>query len=350
MATPEKSDERQNYYDVIQTENLTPLWEVLGRLVPETPTTPIEPYLWDYKTSRDYLMRAGELITAEEAERRVLILENPGHRGHSSVTRSLYAGLQLILPGEVAAAHRHSQSALRLVLEGRGAYTAVDGERIMMTPGDFIITPTNTWHDHGNLGNEAVIWLDGLDIPLVQHLDAGFAEKADEKSQKLSVPENDSLHRYGNNLVPVDHEQTASEPSPIVLYPFKKTKEALLGISKTEADLHFGYKLRFVNPATGASPMATIGTFAQYLPAGFQTLPYKSSDGTVYCCLEGSGAIEFGGETLHFGHNDVFVVPSWVQFQLQASQDTILFSYSDRPVQQVLGLWREKKVKHVIPN
>jgi hypothetical protein len=78
----------------------------------------------------------GTLITAREAERRVLVLENPGLRGASSITRTLYAGLQLILPGEVAPSHRHTQSALRFVLEGKGAYTAVDGERASMHPGD----------------------------------------------------------------------------------------------------------------------------------------------------------------------------------------------------------------------
>ncbi len=336
--------ERKDFYEAINPENLTPLWEVLGRLVPDSPTTPAQPHLWSYQQTREHLMRAGELISAQEAERRVLILENPGIRGNSAITQSLYAGLQLILPGEVAPAHRHSQSALRLVLEGQGAFTAVNGEKLMMTPGDFIITPSHTWHDHGNPGTEPVIWLDGLDIPLVQFLDAGFAEKADIESQSESKPEGDTLLRYGNNMLPIDCEQKSSEPSPVCIYPFAKTKASLHGIAKTDADKHFGFKLRFVNPATGASPMPTIGTFAQYLPSGFETLPYRSSDGTVFCCLEGKGSININGTDLHFEQNDVFVVPSWSTYQLQASTDTILFSYSDKPVQQVLGLWRDQKL------
>jgi gentisate 1,2-dioxygenase len=68
----------------------------------------------------------------------------------------MYAGLQRVLPGEVAPAHRHTQSALRWVVDGEGAYTAVDGERVTMAPGDFIITPMLTWHDHGNPGDQPV--------------------------------------------------------------------------------------------------------------------------------------------------------------------------------------------------
>src|SRR5216117_793496 len=158
--------ERRAYYERIARHGLTPLWEVLGALVPPQPRTPVVPALWRYADVRDEVMEAGRVIIAEEAERRVLILENPALRGQSCITQSLYAGLQLILPGEVAPAHHHSQSALRLVLDGEGAYTAVDGERITMHRGDFIITPAHTWHDHGNPGASPVIWLDGLDIPL----------------------------------------------------------------------------------------------------------------------------------------------------------------------------------------
>src|SRR5450631_3748114 len=213
-------DERRRFYDEISRANLTPLWEVLHALVPTAPTTPCVPAHWRYAELRPHLMRAGELISAEEAVRRVLILENPALRGQSCITQSLYAGLQLILPGEVAPAHRHTQSALRLVLDGEGAYTAVDGERTTMRFGDFIITPSWTFHDHGNDGREPVVWLDGLDIPLVRFLDAGFAEKSSVKSQADARPEGDALARYGHNLVPMDHAPHAAEPTRLFVYPF----------------------------------------------------------------------------------------------------------------------------------
>jgi gentisate 1,2-dioxygenase len=341
---PETQRTRRDYYERIGRHHLTPLWEVLGALVPPSPRTPVAPALWRYAELREQVLEAGRLITAEEAERRVLILENPALRGQSCITQSLYAGLQLILPGEVAPAHRHAQSALRLVIDGEGAYTAVDGERTTMRRGDFIITPAWTWHDHGNLGDEPVVWLDGLDIPLLRFLDTGFAEKSEQAAQPSLRPEGDALARYGANMLPVDFRQAPSEPTRVFVYPYERTRSALRDIARGPADPHHGFKQRFVNPATGASPMPTIGAFAQWLPAGFETQPYRSTDGTVCVCLEGEGEVSVGDQRWRFAENDVFVVPSWHTLQLQASRDTLLFSYSDRPVQQVLGLWREQRL------
>jgi gentisate 1,2-dioxygenase len=338
-------EKRADFYQRISGQHLTPLWEVLGALVPKQPKSPVAPALWRYADVREHVMEAGRLITADEAERRVLVLENPALRGNSSITQSLYAGLQLIMPGEVAPAHRHTQSALRLVLDGEGAYTAVDGERTTMRRGDFIITPSWTWHDHGNLGDQPVVWLDGLDIPTLRFFDAGFAEHGSAASQQTSRPEGDALARYGHNMLPMDLRQAPSDPTKVFVYPFTQTKEALEGIARTDADPHFGHKLRYVNPATGASPMPTIGAFAQLLPAGFETKPYRSTDATIYVCLEGEGSAEVGGETYTFGPNDIFVVPSWHTLRLQAKTKTILFSFSDRPMQQAIGLWREEKMQ-----
>jgi gentisate 1,2-dioxygenase len=337
-------EERTRFYQRIDRFNMTPLWEVLSALVPQAPQPTVAPAHWRYADIREHVMEAGRVITAAEAERRVLILENPALRGKSSITQTLYAGLQLILPGEVAPAHRHAQSALRLVLDGEGAYTAVDGERTTMRRGDFIITPSWTWHDHGNLGDQPVVWLDGLDIPTVRFFDAGFAEHGKAESQTTSRPEGDALARYGNNMVPVDFHQASWEPTRVFVYPFVKTRESLFSITAGAADAHFGYKLRYVNPATGASPMPTIGAFAQLLKQGFETRPYRCTDGTVYVCLEGEGTALVGDQAYDFVENDVFVVPPWQSLQLRAARDTILFSFSDRPAQQSLGLWREQKI------
>ncbi len=336
---------RSQYYDRIARQHMTPLWEVLGALVPPAPRPEAVPALWRYSEVREQVMEAGRLITAEEAERRVLILENPALRGQSCITASLYAGLQLILPGEVAPAHRHSQTALRLVLDGEGAYTAVDGERTTMHRGDFIITPSWTWHDHGNLGTQPVVWLDGLDIPLLRFLAAGFAEKSAEASQAPLRPEGDALARYGANMLPVDFQQTPSDPTRLFIYPYAQTRTALHGMAQGSApDAHLGHKLRYTNPATGASPMPTMGAFAQALPAGFETQPYRCTDGTVYVCLQGDGEAEIDGTPHAFSENDVFVVPSWCTLRLRAGRAVTLFSYSDRPVQQALGLWREQRL------
>jgi gentisate 1,2-dioxygenase len=287
-------------------------------------------------------MESGELISAAEAERRVLVLENPGLRGASAITHTLYAGLQLILPGEVAPSHRHVQSALRFVIEGTGAYTAVDGERVTMQPGDFIITPSWTWHDHGNPGGEPVVWLDGLDVPMVAYFDAGFMERYPEAMQPVMRPEGDSQARYGAGLLPVGYEPQ-SLTTPVFSYPYARTREALEQLRRGN-DWHacHGLKLQYSNPATGGYPMPTIGAFVQLLPKGFRGQPHRSTDGTIYCAVEGRGRSIIGGKTFEWQEKDVFVAPSWSRVQHEADADAVLFSFSDRPAQKALGLWREQ--------
>ena len=265
------STERQAFYDRIGEHSLAPLWERLHSMVTRAPVTPALPAQWDYdNVVRPFLMQAGGLITAKEAERRVLILENPGLRGQTSITHSLFAGLQLIMPGEVAPAHRHSQSALRFIIEGHGAYTAVEGERTMMEPGDFVITPSWTWHDHGNDTDQPMVWLDGLDIPIVRLFDASFAEPANADSQTEARPPGDSLARFGANMLPVDWKPTVKS-SPVFNYPYSRSREALATLARNgEPDACHGHKLRYVNPASGESAMPTIGAFMQLLPAGFR--------------------------------------------------------------------------------
>jgi gentisate 1,2-dioxygenase len=230
------------------------------------------------------------------------------------------------------------------VLDGEGAYTAVDGERTTMRRGDFIVTPRWTWHDHGNEGDEPVVWLDGLDIPMVRFFDGGFAEKDEVERQAEARGEGDALMRYGNNMAPVDFSPSATEPTRLFAYPFERTKASLLTVSRGPLDAHAGAKLKFLNPATGGPPMNTIGAFAQRLPAGFRTRPYRSTDATVLVCLEGRGELAVADRTFGFVENDVLVVPSWHAFEIRAAADTILFGFSDRPAQQALGLWREQKL------
>jgi gentisate 1,2-dioxygenase len=336
-------NERAAYYDRIRGLDLAPLWEVLGALVPPSPWSAAAATQWRYAALREAVLEAGRIITADEAERRVLILENPAMPGQSCITPSLYAGLQLIMPGEVAPAHRHTQSALRLVLEGEGAYTTVDGERIAMHRGDFVITPAWTWHDHGNVGSEPVVWLDGLDIPMVQLFGAGFSERSGHPVQDALRAEGDTVARYGSNLVPVDYQPRPSDPARLVAYPRANTQGALRAIAKGTVDPHVGYKLRYVNPATGASPIPTIGAFAQLLPEGFDGRGHRSTDGAIYVCLEGGGEAVLDDQIIRFAPNDVFVIPSWHTVRFRTASGAELFSFSDRPVQQALGLWREQR-------
>nr|WP_292039008.1 gentisate 1,2-dioxygenase [Massilia sp. UBA6681] len=330
----------------MQALHLSPLWESLHTLVPRQPTPDYEAALWRYEDVLPHLTRAGEVISAEEAVRRVLILENPGLKGSASITRSLYAGLQLILPGEIAPAHRHTQSALRFIVQGKGAYTAVDGERTMMQPGDFILTPAWAWHDHGNPGidgsSEPVVWLDGLDIPTIRFFSSGFAENGDSASQPIARPEGRSFAAYGNNMAPVRHQHSGAS-SPIFNYPYERSREALETLRRQqEIDAWLGVKLRYVNPLNGGAPMPTIGACMQLLPAGFRGLPHRSTDGTVYSVVEGRGTAVIGGRRFDFAPRDTFVVPSWATLALEALEDAVLFSFSDRPVLEAIGQLREE--------
>lgn len=344
LDKPAETPDREAFYKSIAPEHLRALWPVLGELVTRQPGSGCKPHLWRYDKVRSRLIEASDLITAEEAERRVLILENPGLAGSSRVTTSLYAGVQLVMPGEVAPAHRHSQSALRFVLEsGAGSYTSVGGEKTDMHYGDFVITPNWAWHDHGNDGDAPVLWLDGLDIPLVQFLDASFAQRAPRASQAVEKPSGDSLARYGANMLPVDHPRTA-HTSPIFNYPYERAREALEVMRRCdEWDACFGLKMRYVNPVDGGWAMPAIGATLQLLPAGFISESYRSSDATVFAGVEGRGRALIEGQVLEWRPRDLFVCPSWHDIVHEVEEDAVLFSFSDRPVQEKLGLWRERR-------
>jgi gentisate 1,2-dioxygenase len=331
---------RRAYYDRIAGHSLKPLWEVLAALVPAQPATEAVPALWRWQDVSPFITEAGSLITAREAERRVLILENPGLPGQSTTTSTMYAGLQLILPGEIAPAHRHTQSALRFVVDGEGAYTAVDGERVTMSPGDFIVTPMWTWHDHGNPGTQPVTWLDGLDIAVVRMLGAQFRENHGHEAQPVSRPEGDAAARYGANMLPMGF-RPRNGVTPIFSYPYRRSRAALEALRAGPHHACHGIKMQYVNPATGGAPIATIGAFLQWLPAGFAGAPYRSTDGTVFTVVEGAARIELDTRSFEVGPKDTFVIPSWYRHRLHAREDTVLFSFSDRPIQQALHLWRD---------
>ncbi len=335
---------RAAYYDRIAPQHLAPLWTRLKSLVPVEPTPVGVAHRWGYDTLRPAVLESAEHISAREAERRVLILENPALTGSSQITQTLYAGLQLIMPGEVAPAHRHTQSALRFIVEGHGAYTAVDGEKTLMEPGDFVITPSWTWHHHGNEGSGPMVWLDGLDIPICAFFNSTFREDHAEEEAAVHRPVGDALARYGSGLLPVGW-RNGSLNSPVFNYPYARTREALQALTRAGApDAHTGHLMRYINPTDGGWAMPTIATMIRLLPAGFATLPYRSTDGTVFTVVEGHGELRVGGQSLALTPHDIVVVPGWMAYTLHAADDLVLFSYSDRVAQEKLGFYREQRL------
>ena len=332
---------REQLSSEIAALDMKPLWERVMRLAPGTAAVPA---IWRWQQVQPHLMRSAEVITTHEAERRVLMLENPALKGSTFATTTLYAGLQIILPGEIARTHRHAPNALRLIVEGRGAYTAVEGERVTMQPGDFVTTPNWTWHDHGNLGSEPVVWLDGLDTAFANLFGAHFREDYPQETQTVSRTEGDAIARYGANLLPVDYHPQG-RASPLLSYPYERTREALEQLAKG-GDPHpsHGHKLRYANPATGGHAFPTMAVFMQWLPRGHAGRQYRSTDGAVFCVVEGRGSVNVGESRWDFAPHDVFVVPSWEFCQLKAETDCVLFSYTDRAAQEALGFWREEIV------
>jgi gentisate 1,2-dioxygenase len=337
------SEQRKAYYDRLLPQHMAPLWTRLKSLVPKEPAPVGVPHRWAYSDVRPYVLESAAHISAKEAERRVLILENPALVGSSQITQSLYAGLQLIMPGEVAPAHRHTQSALRFVVEGSGAYTAVDGEKTLMQPGDFVITPSWTWHHHGHDATGPMVWLDGLDIPITHFFGSTFREDHHADEAEITRPTGDALARYGSGLLPVGY-RTSSLNSPVFNYPYARTREALHALSLADApDPHSGHLMRYVNPADGGWAMPTMATMIRLLPRGFATQPYRSSDSMVFVGVEGRGELRVGEQHFAIEPHDVIVVPGWMAYTLRADDDLVLFSYSDRVAQEKLGFWREQR-------
>lgn len=334
---------RMDFYGRASSQSLAPLWRVLHGLVTAEPKVTAIPAHFAYDEVRPYLMEACELIGTEEAERRVMVLENPGLPGQSRLTPSLFCGYQIILPGEIAPAHKHVASALRFIIEGKDAYSAIAGEKTMMEEGDFVITPSMTWHDHGNESDGPMVWMDGLDMHIVNLFSASFRENYPGATHPTLKPEGATMAEVGYNMVPDGHKHD-SQTSPIFNYPYRRTREALANLAKfREPDACHGFRLNYINPLTGGSAMPTISTAMRLLPGSFVTEPYRSTAATVFNVVEGKGRVRVGDEQYDVVAKDTWVVPSWFPLVIESEEDMVIFSYSDQVCQEKLDFFREMR-------
>jgi gentisate 1,2-dioxygenase len=344
----EAETETARYYERASAAGLAPLWTFFKDWFSAEPRISAVPHLWRFDELRPLIITAAGVVSAAEAERRVLVLENPGVPGGHLATDSLYAGLQLIMPGEFARTHRHTAAALRFIIEGVGAYTSVAGEKAYMEPGDFIVTPSWAWHDHRNEGTVPTIWLDVLDVALVRFLGAGFAEHYPESEVPASAPAADSQYRLGRNLLPVEHERKSSAASPSFSYPYARARDALEHQkSSGDWDPCHALKMQYIDPTTGGPAIPTISTFLQLLPRGFVTEPYSATSSSIVCVVAGTGSATIGSgadaKVLTYAPRDVFAIPSWRSVTLRADEESVLFSASDEAAQRKLGVWRERR-------
>ncbi len=339
-------EQREAFYQELHGEGMEALWRVIATAAQHEPRVQSIPFIWRWQNVRAKMMRASDLVTPQEAERRVLMLINPAYESKTARTVGMiFGGIQLIMPGEIADSHRHTPSAQRFIIEGNGGYTAVEGERTYMSKGDFVMTPTWSWHDHGNESDAPMIWLDGLDLPFVNILDANFFEDYEVGGQLTQpifrVPE-DASRRWGRNLRPT--WQTPKNPavSPILNYRWTDCRDSLHELRNEVGSPTDGVILQYVNPLTGGSTLPTITSYLQLLRTGERTQAHRHTSSTVYHVAEGGGSSVIGGVEFKWEEGDTFVVPSWAVHEHQSDGgEAVLFSYSDRPIIDAFGLYRE---------
>ena len=349
-ANVEDSPELLAYYDRVEKLELGALWTVANKIEPWEPKSASVPMLWRYADIRDLVSRSADLVSPEKAGRRVLYFTNPGRRDVAASVGWLYSGLQVMRAGEVASAHAHAASALRFIMEGRGAYTIVDGHKLSLGANDFVLTPNGTWHEQGvEADGTECIWQDGLDIPLVNAMEANFYAVHPDLQQTVTRPVNDMVNAWGAPGLRPANEAWAHGYSPLLKYEWGPTYEALLRHGKTsDGSPYDGVMMNYINPVTGGPVMATIGAAMQMLRPGEATRAHRHTGSTMYQACKGRGYSIIDGKRFDWQERDVFCVPSWCWHEhanASSSEDACLFSFNDLPVMQSLGLYREEALR-----
>ncbi|KGQ53887.1 Gentisate 1,2-dioxygenase [Gallibacterium anatis] len=329
------------YRENLTNLNLLPLWPSMRAFLPHgKPHNHTQPMSWSYKSIRPLLLQAGELTPIEKAERRVLILANPGFGlENAQATPSIYLGLQLILPGETAPNHLHTPNAVRIIVEGEGAYTSINGEPCRMERGDLILTPSGTWHEHHHNGNGPIVWLDVLDLPLIYKLDSSWCVEGTPQTQIL--PRDKSFAEYSAcGIVPNTGFIRSKENAPMLRYPWNKTKECLVQMKQhSDAPL---LQVSYVNPENGQSLFPSIGFGALLLKAGQSVTLPKRTTPAIFHVIEGEGSFQVdGGNNINWQEKDTFCVPGYAEVQLTntSSNDAFFITADESPLHNYLRIF-----------
>jgi len=331
----------QDYRDQMAEAGVAPLWPMMRNVLPHDAPNPVtKPGYWNYDALRPLLIRAGDLTPVEKAERRVLVLSDPGRgTGAMQATASIYLGLQLLLPGEWAPSHRHTPSAVRIIVEGEGAYTVVDGERLPMNEGDLVLTPSGEWHEHGHDGTDPVVWLDALDLPVFYYLEGSYALEGARQAQR-NRPDASSVEYAAAGLVPSRRPGTGPRRYPMMRYPWVQTETALRQMVAFGSD---GVaELDYVNPETGADVLPTLGFTAMMLQFGQSDSPPLRSSSCAFHVVRGQGQTVVNGETITWGPKDTFTAPVFADLTHSATRESFLIRVHDKPLQDRLGYYEER--------
>ena len=318
-------------------KNLGGHWQLGLESYRSYPETTVQPCLWKWADVHESLMRAGEVVSMEQAERRTVRLLNPALRDRQATTHTIQLSFQYVKSGEHARPHRHTAAAFRFILKGRGAYTTVNGQKCVMEEGDLILTPQLSWHDHTNDSGKPIIWLDGLDIPLVQSLHQLLFEPYPEAAQPIQKTSEEVAASYGHALPIGD---------PATQFFHSKWSDTYRNLKAIASQDRFdGYLLEYRNPTTGGSTMATIQCALSLLGPSQETAAHRHTSTVIYHVFRGSGSSFVGEQRFDWEAGDTFVVPLWYPHRHangSASEEAILFSMSDAPVLKSLNLYREE--------
>ncbi|MER7002781.1 cupin domain-containing protein [Dactylosporangium sp. NPDC000555] len=339
-TAPETVERLGELYSDLDRLDLQPLWTQNKQLLSRVPRPKAVPWMWRRVDMIPLAARCAELITISRGgDRRVLALANPGLDGRPFITSTLWAAIQYLGAHESAPAHRHSPGAIRFVLEGEGTFTTVNGDACDMRAGDLVLTPPWHWHDHKNESDSPMTWFDGLDLPLVNHLDATFFEEYPAESMQPVRGHNLSEQIYrAPGTVPAAASSGASVYSPLLVYRFADTEQALRSLARESGAAMVS--LEYVNPLSGASVMPTLGCHASRLAPGQRTATERQVGSQVFVAFRGSGTTVIDGRSFDWGPGDIFVAPSWAAVDHEASTESYLFHVTDAPVLKALGLNR----------
>lgn len=340
------------FYEELKRHNTDAFWNRANAIEPWEPQSRYNPTLWKYEEMRTLCLRAIDLVRPEDAGRRVIALlnESDAGRANTAVVGWLFSGLQAMKPGEITPAHRHTASAHRFIMEGRGAYTVVDGHHITLGKNDYVLTPNGCWHDHGVAPDgELSIWQDGLDIPLMNCLETNFYAVYDRPAQTPGFPSNDLPHSYGGGVQPDGIDPWAKPYSPTMVYRWEQVRDALWNFAKASEGSPFdGHIMRYTNPRTGGWALQTMGAHMQMLRPDLHTRAHRHTGNVVYNVAQGHGYSVIGGQRFDWSEHDIFCVPAWTWHEhvnLDAREEAFLFSFNDFPVMDALGVRIEEPLE-----
>lgn len=354
---PDPTPELEQLYRGFERELLVPLWTEIGDLMPLQPRSKAAPHLWRWDRLKDLAAQAGRIVpVGRGGERRAIALANPSLGGKPFATPTLWAAIQYLMPGEDAPEHRHTQHAFRFVVEGQGVWTVVNGDPVRMSRGDFLPQAGWNWHAHHNAATEPMAWIDGLDIPFSYYTESQFFEVGRERidAHEKTTPERSRSERLWGHpgLRPVS-QPDATHATPLLAYRWQDTDRALADQLALEAEGHAATlspghaAVRYTNPTSGKDVLPTIRTEMHRVRAGARTLTRREVGSSVFQVFNGIGRVGVGDRTWEVSRGDLFVVPSWTPFSMEAGRgaDLDLFRFGDAPIFEALHAHRAEVVE-----